>query len=110
MFMTIIEEKKRLALTDAHNTLFRALILAISSVISFWLITRILGRADDIITASITTVVVMVVAAIGPQDGRREPILLLVDTAFGVAIGLGAAWISALSPRSASAPVSRDRH
>jgi hypothetical protein len=53
-------------------------------------------------TTSITTAVVMVVAAIGPQDAWREPILRLVDTAFGAAIGVGAAWVCTFSPRSAS--------
>jgi Fusaric acid resistance protein-like len=186
--MNIIQEKKRLQHFDAYNTVFRAMILAISCVASFWLITHILvsvysisrdddflggmwavaatifvyrhsyeesagaalsrmaatvvsfalcfvyllilpfhvwgmagliaigaialamiGRSDDMITASITTTVVMVVAAIGPQDAWREPILRLVDTALGVSIGLGAAWIYAFGHQSASAPGSRGR-
>jgi uncharacterized membrane protein YgaE (UPF0421/DUF939 family) len=173
MFMTILQEKKRLAHFDARDTIFRALLLAISCVVTFWLITHILvnvysisrdddllggmwavvatifvfrhgcaesigaalsrmaatvvsfglcfvyllilpfhvwgmagliaigaivlamiSRGDDIMTTSITTVVVMVVAAIGPHNAWREPILRLVDTAFGVSIGLGAAWIA----------------
>jgi len=40
-------------------------------------------------TTSITTAVVMVVAAIGPHDAWREPILRPVDTAFGALIGVG---------------------
>jgi uncharacterized membrane protein YccC len=171
-FMTIIQETKRMAHFDARNTVFRAVMLAISCVISFWLVTHILaivysisrdddllggmwavvatifvyrhtysesagaallrmtatvvsfglcfvyllilpfhvwsmagliaigaivlemiGRTDDIITTSITTAVVMVVAAIGPHDAWREPILRLVDTALGTSIGVGAAWI-----------------
>lgn len=54
----------------------------------------IIDRPDDIITASITTVVVMVVADIGPHDAWREPILRLFDTTVGVLIGLGAEWIA----------------
>jgi uncharacterized membrane protein YccC len=171
MFMTMTQEKKRVTHFDARNAVFRAMMLAISCVISFWLITHFLvsaysisrdddllggmwavastifvyrhgyaqslgaalsrmtatavsfglcfvyllilpfhvwgmagliaigaivleliGRADDIITTSITTAVVMVVAAIGPHAAWREPILRLVDTAFGASIGLGAAW------------------
>ena len=186
--MNIIQEKKPLQHFDARNTVFRAMILAISCVASFWLITHILvsvysisrdddllggmwavvatifvyrhgyaqslgatlsrmaatvvsfalcfvyllilpfhvwgmagliaigaialamiGRSDDMITASITTTVVMVVAAIGPRDAWREPILRLVDTTLGVSIGLGAAWISRFSHQSASAPGSRGR-
>ena len=172
MVMTIIQEKKRLVHFDARSTVFRAMVLAISCLLTFWLITRMLanvysvsrdddllggmwavvatifvfrygyaesvgatlsrmsatfvsfvlcfvyllilpfhvwgmagliaigaivlevtGRADDIITTSITTAVVMVVAAIGPHDAWREPILRLVDTAFGALIGVGGAWI-----------------
>jgi len=65
-----------------------------------------MGRADDIITASITTVVVMVAAAIGLDHAWREAILRLVDTAVGAFIGLGAAWISALGRSSVALPVS----
>ena len=172
MLMTIIQGNKRVAHFDARNTVFRAMVLAISCVTSFWLITHILanvysisreddllggmwavvatifvfrhgyaesvgaalsrmsatfvsvtlcfvyllilpfhiwgmagliaigaivlamiGRADDIMTTSITTAVVMVVAAMGPHDAWRDPILRLVDTAFGALIGIGAAWI-----------------
>ena len=182
----MIQEKKRVAHFDARNTVFRAMVLAISCVISFWLITHILvsvysisrdddflggmwavvatifvyrhgyaeslaamlsrmtatavsfglcfvyllilpfhvggmagliaigaivlqmiGRADDVITTSITTAVVMVVAAMGPHDAWREPILRLVDTAFGAAIGLAAAWISTFGRKAVSPTGSR---
>ena len=63
-----------------------------------------LRRSDDTITASITTVVVMVVAAIGPHEAWREPILRLVDTAVGVVIGLAAVWMCTLNRHSLSAP------
>jgi uncharacterized membrane protein YccC len=59
-----------------------------------------IGRADDIMTTSITTAVVMVVAAIGPHDAWREPILRLVDTAFGALIGVGAEWICTFGPHA----------
>jgi uncharacterized membrane protein YccC len=186
--MTIIQEKKDSAHFNAPHAIFRALILAISCVVSFWLITHILadvysisrddtllggmwaviatifvyrdsyeqsggaalsrmsatlvsfalcfvyllifpfhvwgmaaliaigavvlammGRSNDMITASITTTVVMVVADIGPQDAWREPILRLVDTAVGALIGLGAAWLCTFRLLSASAPGSRSR-
>ena len=179
MSMTIIREEKRLGHLDVSGTVFRAVVMAISSVISFWVSTHILasaysisrdddllggmwavvstifvyrhgyaesisaalsrmaatvvsfglcfayllifpfhvwgmagliaigaialammGRADDVITASITTVVVLVVAAIGPHDAWREPILRLVDTALGVLVGLGAAWVSRLAQQA----------
>jgi len=181
MVMTIIQGKKRLAHFDARNTVFRAMVLAISCVITFWLITHILvsvysisreddllggmwavvaaifvfrhgyaesvdaafsrmsatlvsftlcfvyllilpfhiwgmagliaigaialamiGRADDIMTTSITTAVVMAVAAMAPHDAWRDPILRLVDTAFGALIGVGAAWIYTFGPHALS--------
>src|ERR1700745_1432421 len=55
MFMTIIQETKGVVHSDAPNTLFRAMMLAISCVISFWLITHILvsvysiSRDDDLL-------------------------------------------------------------
>jgi uncharacterized membrane protein YgaE (UPF0421/DUF939 family) len=183
--MTVIQEKKQFEHVDAGNAVFRAIVLAISCVITFRLITHILasvysisrddnllggmwavvatifvfrqshaesvhaalsrmsatlmsfalcfvyllilpfhvwgmagliaigaialamiGRAEDIMTTSITTAVVMVVAAIGPENAWREPILRLVDTAFGAAIGVGAAWICAFSPRAVTGAVS----
>jgi hypothetical protein len=55
----------------------------------------IMGRADDTITTGITIAVVMVVAALSPQDAWRQPILRVVDTAVGVAVGIAAAWLGA---------------
>ena len=47
----------------------------------------LLGRREDIVTTGITTAVVMVVAAISPQDAWQQPLLRLVDTIVGVATG-----------------------
>jgi uncharacterized membrane protein YccC len=49
----------------------------------------LLGQKDDIVTTGITTVVVMVVAAISPTAAWQQPILRLVDTVVGVGIGVG---------------------
>jgi hypothetical protein len=54
----------------------------------------LLGRSEDIITAGITTAVVMVVAGISPQHAWKQPLLRLVDTLVGVGVGIVAAWIS----------------
>jgi uncharacterized membrane protein YccC len=48
----------------------------------------LLGRREDIVTTGITTAVVMVVAAMSPQDARQQPLLRLVDTIVGIAIGI----------------------
>ena len=45
------------------------------------------GRPDDTITSGITAVVVMVAAALNPHDAWRQPILRLIDTSVGVAVG-----------------------
>jgi uncharacterized membrane protein YccC len=48
----------------------------------------LLGRRDDIITVGITTAVVMVVAAISPENAWQQPLLRLADTVVGVATGV----------------------
>src|SRR5262249_60078274 len=57
------------------------------------LVTALIGRPEDEITAGITTAVVMVAASLSPHDAWRQPILRLSDTAIGVAVGLAAAWL-----------------
>lgn len=56
------------------------------------LIMGLSGRPDDIITAGITTAVVMVVAGISPDNAWQVPILRLADTFVGIVVGLAAAW------------------
>jgi uncharacterized membrane protein YccC len=50
----------------------------------------LLGRRDDIVTTGITTAVVMVVAAMSPEDAWHQPLLRLADTIVGIAVGV--AW------------------
>jgi uncharacterized membrane protein YccC len=52
----------------------------------------LLGRPGDAVTAGITTAVIMVVAAVSPQHAWQQPVLRLVDTVVGVAVGAMAAW------------------
>jgi uncharacterized membrane protein YccC len=54
----------------------------------------LLGRPQDAVTASITTAIVLGVASLSPHDVWQQPILRLVDTALGTAVGLGTAWIA----------------
>jgi len=49
----------------------------------------LLGRREDIVTTGITTAVVMVVAAMTPQDAWQVPLLRLIDTVVGIAVGIG---------------------
>ena len=53
----------------------------------------LVGRSKDIITTGITTTVVMVVAGISPQHAWKQPVLRLIDTIVGVAVGIAGAWI-----------------
>jgi uncharacterized YccA/Bax inhibitor family protein len=63
----------------------------------------LLDRPDDIITTGITTAVVMVVAAISPNHAWKQPILRMVDTIVGVAVGVVGARISPKSDHTRSA-------
>lgn len=57
----------------------------------------LLGRRDDIVTAGITTAVVMVVAAMSPENALYQPLLRLADTVVGIAIGVGCKWVGSFS-------------
>ena len=50
----------------------------------------LIGRSDGAIMAGITTAVVVVVA-ISPHNAWRLPILRVIDTVVGVAVGVAAA-------------------
>ena len=57
----------------------------------------LLNRREDIVTTGITTAVVMVVAAMGrPQDAWQQPLLRLVDTVVGIAVGTGCMRIGSI--------------
>jgi uncharacterized YccA/Bax inhibitor family protein len=53
----------------------------------------LLQRRDDIVTTGITTAVVMVVAAISPNEAWQQPLLRLFDTVVGIALGVICKWI-----------------
>ena len=48
----------------------------------------LIDRPEDVITNTITTTVVMVVAGISPQHAWTQPILRLGDTLIGLAVGI----------------------
>jgi uncharacterized membrane protein YccC len=62
----------------------------------------LLGRPGDGVTAGITTAVVMVLAAISPEDAWHQPILRFADTVVGVVVGVAAAWagLRVIRPRA----------
>jgi uncharacterized membrane protein YccC len=53
----------------------------------------LLDRRDDIVTTGVTTTVVMVVAAMSPNDAWQQPLLRLFDTVVGIALGVTCKWI-----------------
>jgi uncharacterized membrane protein YccC len=57
------------------------------------LVIALLGRRDDIVTVGITTVVVMVVAAMSPADAWQQPLLRLADTVVGITVGVACKWV-----------------
>jgi uncharacterized membrane protein YccC len=65
-----------------------AALIAIGSVAM-----ALLGRRDDIVTAGITTAVVMVVAAMSPANAFQQPLLRLADTLVGIAVGVACKWV-----------------
>jgi len=54
----------------------------------------LLGRSQHAVTAAITTAIVLGVASLSPHDAWQQPILRLVDTALGTAVGVGTASIA----------------
>jgi hypothetical protein len=72
-----------------------AVLIGIGAVIM-----TLLRRSEDIITTGITTTVVMVVAGISPQHAWKTPILRLIDTGVGIAVGIAGAWIGRRMTRS----------
>lgn len=57
------------------------------------LVMAALGRREDIATTGITTTVVMVVAAMSPHGAWQQPLLRVVDTVVGIALGVTGKWI-----------------
>jgi len=53
-----------------------------------------LGQSGDVGVAAITTGAVMVIAALGPHHAWQKPLIGVVGTAAGIAIGLAASWLA----------------
>jgi uncharacterized membrane protein YgaE (UPF0421/DUF939 family) len=64
------------------NAVGMAILLAIGALIMI-----LLDRRDELITTSITTIVVMAVAMLSP-DPRNQPLLRFADTLVGVGVGV----------------------
>ena len=71
-----------------------ALVLAVGTVVLI-----LIGRRDEIITTAITTIVVMVVAILNPADALSQPLLRLMDTVVGIAVGVACSFVVAFAFR-----------
>ena len=79
----------------AYLLIFPFHVLGMVSLIGIGaVVMTLVGRPDDIITTGITTAVVMVVAGISPHDAWLQPILRLMDSVVGIAVGIVASWVS----------------
>lgn len=52
------------------------------------LILVLIKRREEIITTAITTIVVMAVSILDPSDAVKQPLLRMLDTVVGVAVGV----------------------
>jgi uncharacterized membrane protein YccC len=69
--------------------------LGLAALIGLGAVILLLARREsDVVTAGVTTAVLLVVAAQTPDRAWEPPILRLVDTAVGIAVGLAMAWLA----------------
>ena len=82
------------ALCLAYLLIFPFTGLGMAVVIGLGTIVMVLlGRQEDIVTTGITSTVVLVAAALSTQQAWHQPILRLVDTAVGIAVGVLCKWL-----------------
>lgn len=58
------------------------------------LVVMSLGRREEIGLTAITTIVIMVVAAIQPHDAWHQPLLRFIDSVVGISVGVACKWIA----------------
>jgi uncharacterized membrane protein YccC len=65
-----------------------ALLIGVSALVMV-----LLRRPDDAASAAIATAVLITLAQVSPRHAWEQPILRLADTALGVLVGVGVAWL-----------------
>lgn len=82
------------ALCMIYLWLLPATIIGMAALIAIAvLLMMLIGRQDELGLTAITIAVIMIVAADKPQDAELQPILRLVDTVVGIAVGVICKWI-----------------
>jgi uncharacterized membrane protein YccC len=85
--------------------------LGLAALIGIGTFSLMVMRRDDlVVTTGITTAVVMVVAALSPHDAWQQPVLRLVDTLVGVAVGIVAATLAVRASSSRTRSTSKESH
>jgi uncharacterized membrane protein YccC len=83
------------ALCLIYLWLLPATIIGMAALIAIAvLLMMLIGRQDEMGLTAITIAVIMIVAADKPQDAELQPILRLVDTVVGIAVGVACKWIN----------------
>jgi Fusaric acid resistance protein-like len=54
----------------------------------------LIGRREEMGLTAITIAVVMIVAASNPHDALQQPLLRLIDTIVGIAVGVSCKWVN----------------
>src|ERR1700733_14817364 len=84
-----------LALCMIYLWLLPATIIGMAALIAIAvLLMMLIGRQDELGLTAITIAVIMIVAADKPQEAELQPILRLVDTVVGIAVGVICKWIN----------------
>jgi uncharacterized membrane protein YgaE (UPF0421/DUF939 family) len=83
------------ALCMIYLWLLPATIIGMAALIAIAiLLMMFIGRQDEMGLTAITIAVIMIVAADKPQEAELQPILRLVDTVVGIAVGVACKWIN----------------
>jgi uncharacterized membrane protein YgaE (UPF0421/DUF939 family) len=81
------------ALCLIYLWLLPATIIGMAALIAIGVLLMILiGRRDETGLTTITIAVIMIIAASNPEDAWRQPLLRLVDTIVGIAVGVACKW------------------
>ncbi len=83
------------ALCLIYLSLLPATTIGMGALIAIGVLLMILiGRRDETGLTAITIAIIMIIAASNPQDAWLQPLLRLVDTLVGIAVGVACKWVA----------------